>query len=77
METALANPAVKIPLYPFTVEMLRALDPADRHASLVAIADHPPTIDMPIDVELSGGPGSWKVADLTLQDLRLSTEMKK
>lgn len=77
MERALASPQAKVPLYSWVAERLRALDPADRRASLVALAAHPVGTDIPIELELTGGHGAWKVADMTLGDLRATNELAK
>lgn len=76
LEAALAKPGAPVPLFPDDAVMLHALDPADRRASLVAIAAHPTAADLPIALELTGAPGAWKLADVVVEDIRLSAELE-
>ena len=59
--------------------VLRSLEPADRKASLLALAAHPRHSTIPMVLELRQVSGGWKVADVTigLAGLRASGELAK
>lgn len=67
-EKALADPTLPVPMDPTLAAVLRALEPADRRASLDGLASHAVASDLSLEFELSGGSGAWRIADVVEKD---------
>lgn len=61
---AAADPSLPLPMDPEVMKVLRGLDPADRKLSLAAAGARTVSSEIPIEFELVGRTGAWKVADV-------------
>jgi hypothetical protein len=74
-ERAAVDPSLPVPMDPALARVLRALEPADRKATLGALARYPTVNEVALEFEVRrGAGGEWKVADVREPDsgMRLS-----
>jgi hypothetical protein len=74
-ERAVVDPSLPVPMDPTLAKVLRGLEPADRKATLGALAQHSTVSEVQLEFEVTrGAAGGWKVVDVREPDsgLRLS-----
>ncbi len=73
-ERAIVDPSLPVPMDPTLAKVLRGLEPADRKATLGALAQHTTVSEVALEFEVTRGAPAWKVTDVQEPDsgMRLS-----